>query len=212
MKPHLLLSAVLLFAGSLPAQVPNLLSHQGRVAVNGTAFAGTGRFKFALVNASGFTTYWSNDGTSAAGSEPAAAVSLTVTNGLYSVLLGDVSLSGMATVPAAVFANADLRLRVWFNDGMLGFQQLTPDQRLAPNGYLPDGVITAAKLAPGAVSQLSASDGSPPAALQVDANGNITFTGSLSGSGAALTSLNAASLTGTLPAAQMPAEVARRSG
>jgi hypothetical protein len=212
MKSHLLLFAVLFCAASLPAQVPNLLSQQGRVAVNGVAFAGTGQFKFALVNAAGTVTYWSNDGSSTAGSQPAAAVPLTVTNGLYSVLLGDVTLPGMTAVPTTVFANADLRLRVWFNDGALGFQQLTPDQRLAPNGYLPDGVVTAAKLAPGAVSQLSASDGSPPAALQVDANGNITFSGSLSGNGTGLTNLSAASLTGTVPAAQLPADVARRSG
>jgi hypothetical protein len=212
MKPHLLLFAVLFCAASLPAQVPNLLSQQGRVAVNGVAFAGTGQFKFALVNAAGTVTYWSNDGTSTAGSQPAAAVPLSVTNGLYTVLLGDVALPGMTAVPTTVFANADLRLRVWFNDGALGFQQLTPDQRLAPNGYLPDGVVTAAKLAPGAVSQLSASDGSPPAALQVDANGNITFSGSLSGNGTGLTNLSAASLTGTVPAAQLPADVARRSG
>ncbi len=212
MKPYLLLSAVLFCAGSLRAQVPNLLSQQGRVAVNGVAFAGTGQFKFALVNADGTVTYWSNDGSSSAGSQPAAAVPLSVTNGLYSVLLGDAPLPGMTAVPTTVFANADLRLRVWFSDGTLGFQQLTPDQRLAPNGYLPDGVITAAKLAPGAVSQLSASDGSPPAALQVDANGNINFSGSLSGNGTGLTNLNAANLTGTLPAAQLPADVARRSG
>jgi len=48
-------------------------------------------------------------------------------------------------------------LRVWFNDGITGFQQLTPDQRLAAVGYaimagtVPDGSITAGKIAAGAV-------------------------------------------------------------
>jgi len=66
------------FQPQLPAQVPNLVSHQGRVAVNGVNFNGSGQFKFALVNANGSTSYWSNDGTSSAGSEPAAAVTLPV--------------------------------------------------------------------------------------------------------------------------------------
>jgi len=152
MKPkrHPLCFALLLLAAPLAAQVPNLIPHQGRVAVNGVNFEGTGQFKFALVNAAGSVTYWSNNGSSTAGSQPTAAVSLPVTKGLYSAMLGDTSLANMTAVPASVYTNADLRLRVWFNDGTLGFQHLTPDQRLAPNGYLPDGAITSAKLAPGA--------------------------------------------------------------
>jgi hypothetical protein len=144
------LTALLLLTAPLAAQVPNLIPHQGRVAVNGVNFDGTGQFKFALVNAAGSVTYWSNDSSSTAGSQPTAAVSLPVTKGLYSALLGDTSLANMTAVPASVFTNADLRLRVWFNNGALGFQQLTPDQRLAPNGYLPDGAVTSGKLAAGA--------------------------------------------------------------
>ncbi len=221
---HLLLAALgclCLLTTALPAQVPNFLNYQGRVAV-GTPpvnFDGTGSFKFALVDGgtnpsvpataeaartgsfitaytvmnpgsgytsppavtvtegggtgatatavlsggsvvsltpglagSGYTsrpnvsislpskthakTFWSNDGTSAAGSQPTAALSLQVTMGLYSVLLGDTSppLSMMA-IPSSVFTNPDVRLRVWFNDNTNGSQLLTPDQRLAPNVY-----------------------------------------------------------------------------
>ena len=50
--------------------VPAVLNYAGQVAVNGQPFDGQGLFKFALVNADGNTTYWSNDGTSANGSEP----------------------------------------------------------------------------------------------------------------------------------------------
>ncbi len=63
----------------------------------------------------------------------------------------------MTTVPASIFTNPGVWLRVWFNDGIAGFQQLTPDQRLAAVGYaimavtVPDGSITSAKIAPGAV-------------------------------------------------------------
>ena len=99
-------------------------------------FDGSGSFKFALVDAAGTTTFWSNDGTSNAGSEPTAAVSLTVTKGLYSVLLGDTTLANMTALPASAFAdNADVRLRVWFDDGVNGSQLLSPDQRIAAVGY-----------------------------------------------------------------------------
>ncbi len=131
-----LLGAACLFLlpATLPA-VPALLNHQGRVAVNGVNFEGSGRFKFALVNGTGSITYWSNDGTSTAGSEPAAAVTLPVSRGLYALLLGDTALANMSAVPVAVFDNPDVRLRVWFNDGVKGFQKITPDQRLAAAPY-----------------------------------------------------------------------------
>ncbi|MDB6004257.1 MAG: hypothetical protein JWR15_1244, partial [Prosthecobacter sp.] len=154
----------LVFASFAQAQVPGLLSYQGRVAVGSANFNGSGQFKFALVNTNGSTSYWSNDGTSAAGSQPTASVALTVTKGLYSVLLGDTTLTNMTTVPAGVFTNSDVRLRVWFNDGTNGFQMLTPDQRIAAVGYamtaggVPAGAITSSMLAAGAVggTQLAA--------------------------------------------------------
>ena len=130
-------SVVLSWALAIPAdaQVPQLINYQGRVAVGTLNFDGGGLFKFALVNATGATTYWSNDGSSVAGSEPTAAVALNVSQGLYSVLLGDATLANMTIVPATVFTNADVRLRVWFDDGVNGSQMLTPDQRIAAVGY-----------------------------------------------------------------------------
>ena len=133
------------------AQVPQLVGYQGRVTVGTVSFDGAGQFKFALVNTNGTVTYWSNDGTSVAGSAPAAGVTLTVTKGIYSLLLGDTAMANMAAIPTGVWSNADVRLRIWFSDGINGFQQLAPDQRLAPNGYLPDGAVTSAKIANGAV-------------------------------------------------------------
>ena len=102
-------------------------------------------------------TFWSNDGSSNAGGQPATAVPLPVAKGLYSVLLGDTTLSNMSGLPPSVFANADVRLRVWFSDGATGFQQMIPDQRLAAVGYammagaVPDASITGSKIATGAI-------------------------------------------------------------
>jgi hypothetical protein len=151
------------------AQVPQLINYTGRVAVGTVNFDGSGQFKFALVDGTATTTFWSNDGTSVAGSEPTAAVTLAVAKGLYSVLLGNATLPNMTAVPATVFANPDVRLRVWFNDGVNGFQLMTPDQRIAAVGYammattaqtVPDGAITSAKIATGAVGTTQLAVGS----------------------------------------------------
>ena len=45
-----LLLCLVFTAHVVAAQVPGLLNYQGRVAVEGTNFTGTGQFKFALVN------------------------------------------------------------------------------------------------------------------------------------------------------------------
>ena len=120
----------------LHAQTPSWLNFQGRMVVGGASFNGIGQFKFAIVNADGSVTFWSNDGSSANGGEPGNAVPLTLTNGLYSVLLGDTTLTNMTQpVNPGIFTNAATRLRVWFNDGTNGFERLTPDQPLAATPY-----------------------------------------------------------------------------
>jgi hypothetical protein len=116
--------------------VPPALNYAGQVAVNGEAFDGNGLFKFALVNTDGTTTYWSNDGTSVGGSEPQASVAVPVNGGLYAVLLGNTAQQGMGAIDPAVFAqHTDAKLRVWFSDGVNGFQQLSPDRPFASVPY-----------------------------------------------------------------------------
>jgi DNA-binding protein YbaB len=117
------------------AALPQVLNHQGRIAVQGVNFDGNGQFKFALVNANGSVTYWSNNGSSVAGSEPTAAVTLAVSRGLYSVVLGNLALPNMTGIPSSALEYDDVRLRVWFNDGSLGFQKISPDQPLAAVPY-----------------------------------------------------------------------------
>jgi hypothetical protein len=115
-----------------PAQVPSILNYQGRVTVGGTNLTtNAALFKFALVDGSGSTVYWKNDGAVTAG-EPATAVA----QGLYSTLLGDTSLANMAAIPPSVFTNSNVNLRVWFSPGSGNpFVQLAPDQRIGASGY-----------------------------------------------------------------------------
>jgi hypothetical protein len=174
--------AALLAVGSLAAQVPQILNYQGKVTVGTAPFSGVGQFRFALVNADGTTSHWSNDGTSTAGSEPTAAVSLPVVNGLYIVPLGDTAIGNMATIPANVFANSDVRVRVWFNDGTHGSELLAPDQRLTSVAYamvagtVPDSSITAAKLAPSAKPKVDRQATSIPDATTIVVNGFPNYT------------------------------------
>ena len=128
---------ILLFGVAISVQaVPPVLNYAGQVAVNGEAFDGNGLFKFALVNTDGTTTYWSNDGTSVDGSEPQVSVSVSVNGGLYSILLGNSAQQGMGAIDPAVFVqHTDAKLRVWFSDGVNGFQQLSPDRPFASVPY-----------------------------------------------------------------------------
>src|SRR5215204_1893357 len=99
---------------TLLAQVPHLITYQGRVNSGGQAFSGAGQFKFALVGNSGSPIFWRNDGGSGPG-EPAVAVNLPVTNGLFTVALGDTAVPGMAALPPGVFSNPAIYVRIWFN-------------------------------------------------------------------------------------------------
>ncbi len=165
----LALASLALLISMAHAQAPTMISYQSRVLMNNANFNGTGQFKFALVRGPGPTLLWKSDG-SAGNTEPAAAVSLPVANGLVMTSLGDATLANMTAIPVSVFENyPDVRLRVWFNGGV-GYQQLTPDQRIVSVGYalmanaVPDGSITAAKLANNAITSAKITDGSIGAA------------------------------------------------
>ena len=109
-----------------------------------------------------YTTYWSNDGTSVAGSEPSAAVSVAVTNGLFTVVLGDTNTANMAAMEASLFNQPNLQLRIWFNDGVNGFAALSPLQNLTPTPYAVNAVFanSASNLVSGISIQQNA-DGAP---------------------------------------------------
>jgi hypothetical protein len=133
----ILLALTLLSVNSTLRAQGVVITYQGRVEDNGTSFNGTGQFKFALVASTNnsYTSYWSNDGTSTDGGEPAAAVAVPVTNGLFTVALGDTGIANMMSINPSVFAQANLQLWIWFNDGINGWAALSPPQDLTPAPY-----------------------------------------------------------------------------
>jgi len=150
-----------------------------------------------------YATYWSNDGTSGAGSEPSAAVSVPVTDGLFTLVLGDPTIPNMSTIGADLFTQPGLLLQIWFNDGQHGFAALSPAQPVTAAPYAAFAVMASNLLGSLPASQLSGSF--PSSALPTNAIFSGTLTApSFSGSGTNLTSLNASSLvSGTVPLAQL---------
>ena len=155
---------------SLQSGAPTVVSYQGQVTLGGTPYNGTGYFKFAVVNAAGDTTYWSNDGTSTTGGEPTNSSPLPVSNGLFNALLGDTTLTNMTQpLAAAVFSGTERYLRVWFSSDNINFQLLSPDQRIdsvpyalqaqeAANADTVDGEDASDLMLPSGAMVLSKSD------------------------------------------------------
>lgn len=138
-----------------------------------------------------YTTYWSNDGTSSQGSEPTAAVSVSVTNGLFTVVLGDTTLANMTAIDTSLFAQLNLQLRIWFNDGVNGFATLNPPQNLTPTPYAIQAM--SAKSASNLLGNVSSSQLSGPltlnqlpSAVVTNSASGVNLSGTFSGDGSGL--------------------------
>lgn len=132
MKAQFTIVLVLLCVLAIPVPAQEVeFNYEGRVTVDGMPYTGPGYFKFAIVNGDGSITYWSNDGTSTAGSEPAAAVVTDVTDSVFNVIIGDASQANMQPLEASIFNGYEqVFLRVWFSDASIGFEHLPPDRRI----------------------------------------------------------------------------------
>ncbi len=113
--------------------VPQKMNYAGVIEVDNSPFSGNGLFKFAFTESNG-TVLWTNDGTGGNGTEPTGAVTVAVSNGRYSLALGDVSLANMRALPSSVFTRNDVCLKVWFSDGQ-GFELLSPDRVVGSVAY-----------------------------------------------------------------------------
>ncbi len=114
---------------------PTLVSYQGVINEGGSPYTGTGYFKFAVVNAAGSITYWSNDGTSSGGGEPTEGVAISVSQGLFNLLLGDTTLPHMVSLSASAFSGTERYFRIWFSSDGSTYTLLSPDQRVASVPY-----------------------------------------------------------------------------
>ena len=123
---------VIVFSAGLAwAQQEVEFNYNGRVHVAGSPFSGTGYFKFSLVTGSPETTIWANDGAAIDGSEPSSSIATTVTQGFFSVDIGDTSTPNMVRLNPTLFNRDDkVYLRSWFSDGTHGFEQMHPDRRV----------------------------------------------------------------------------------
>jgi hypothetical protein len=187
MKKNIAFLLALLIMFSLPwafaADVPFVMNYQGSVKTSaGTPYNGNGYFKFAIVNPAGDTTYWSNDGTSTIGYEPTTSVAIPVSDGLFSVKLGDTSVTNMTEVlSTTVFNNTNTYIRTWFSDDDVGFSPLSPDQQIASGAY--------AVKAQSAETAVSKTGDTMTGGLTVPSitAGDISATGSINATGAGLT-------------------------
>ncbi len=145
-----------------------------------------------------YTTEWSNDGTSVNGSEPAAFVSLPVTNGLFTVIIGNTNLANMAFIPPYLFSSVqNLYLQIWFNDGTHGFAALTPPQPLTPTPYASYAAAAAtASSIPAAGITGTIPTTELPASVITNGASGVNISGSFSGNGAGVTNMSITTVNG----------------
>jgi hypothetical protein len=152
--PSVALLAAALAPSAVDAAIPDAVPYQGRIAASGTAFTGTGYFKFAVYqqmpgNPGSATLLWTNSAgaTTTALAEPASAASLPVTNGLFAIGLGGTGIANMATLPSSLAPATGQRafVRVWFSQsGNAGtFQALSPDTELHSVPFAREAANTA---------------------------------------------------------------------
>ncbi len=135
-----LVAAMLLAPGVAHADIPLMLNHQGMIKVGTTPFTGTGHFRFAVYSPGANQNIWTNDGSGTGTAEmPDNPVAIPVNDGIYSLGIGDASLSNMSVLSSQVFNGSedDLVLRVWFDDQSLvdEAQLLQPDRPISSTAY-----------------------------------------------------------------------------
>ena len=104
MKIFNFLPIIVLFSSAhLVHSAPEILTYSGKMSVSGQPYNGTAELKIALVNRTGTFSYWTNDGNFTTPQEPAQAISVNVSNGIYTVRLGDTSITNMQALPGSYF-------------------------------------------------------------------------------------------------------------
>jgi hypothetical protein len=189
-----------LFLGSLFLAAPlwaqtTSFTYQGRLTDQGAPAAGTYDLQFTLWNAPAGPAQLGGTLTS-----PALAIS----NGLFTVTLDF----------GSQFPGADRWLEIAVKtNGAGAYITLSPRQQITSSPYAISS-LTAASAASVAAANITGTVGLEqlPAAVVTNGAGGVSLSGTFAGGGAGLTSLNAASLTGTMPASALPTNAAVRAG
>jgi hypothetical protein len=130
------MSILLMVSGAMSADIPMMMNYQGYVETAGGApLNGACYFKFAIIDSPSSPTisYWSNDDTSTAGSQPNASVEIPVSNGIFTVKLG--KTPEMEALPATAFEQQNVYVRVWFSNDDSTFEQLSEDTQVLSAGF-----------------------------------------------------------------------------
>ena len=145
--------------------IPRKISYQGYVKENGAAYTGTGYFLFAITDSAGTTYHWTNDGDS----PPDSGVPITVIDGVFSLLLGDTSLTNMTTIGTDVFTdNSSAYLRVWCSTDGTTYEEIIPKNEIGAASYaynayeaftIDGGTVTASDVTVGSGKTLDVSGG-----------------------------------------------------
>jgi formylglycine-generating enzyme required for sulfatase activity len=202
MKTKFIFLGLLALCGLLQpgSAAPELLTYSGRLSQSDQAYTGQAHFKFALVNRNGTFSYWTNDGNFTTPQEPTQSVAVTVSNGVYSVPLGNAALAGMQALPGSIFRDHnDAHLRIWVRLGPSGnFHQLSPDQTVssAPYALGGNGAVSANPSSGGSVSNGSVSSGNTVSQPQSSAAANVGAYARLVANGPAQPSATLVLLTG----------------
>lgn len=143
-----------------------VMNYQGTVKdVDGVAINGDGYFKFAIV-ASDFDSnpqfLWANASgmVGSNGLEPETAVTVPVSNGLFSVKLGDANMNPLNADLFSMFDTKPLYLRVWFSSEIGGtYEFLGPMMQLSSSAFsLRSQVANVAVVANGLASEGKSSE------------------------------------------------------
>lgn len=130
-RRNAILCLLIWLTGLTTAGFSAVLNYQGRVSVDGTNFTGSGYFVFSLHDPSGMILWGSGEFPFVGSTNlPRAVWKLTVRDGVYNVRLGDTNAGMPAIDLPRVLAANDPSLRVWFTDGVRGWQVATGDTPL----------------------------------------------------------------------------------
>jgi hypothetical protein len=102
----------------------DVVYYEGRLSVDGVPFAGTGRFRFALVGEQGATLWSSGD------------ISLTLSDGVYAVRLGE-SAQAPPIDSAVLRGTPPPKLRIWFHREGKGWALASADVPLTSKPVTP---------------------------------------------------------------------------